>query len=664
MPIARIGQDFIVNTTTTDDQTNPSITALADGRFVMTWTSKDPGDGSQGCIRARIYNANGSPAGSDFIVNSTVTGNQQHPSITALPDGRFVVTWESFDPGDGSGSCIRARLYNADGSAAGADFVVNSTGLDTQYSPAVTALSDGRFVVTWDSYDGLEDGFGTCIRARIFGADGSGIGDDFVVNTTFEGGQLYASVTALVSGRFVVAWHSRDTGDGSWGCVRARIYNADGSPRGGDFIVNTSTLADQSFPSITALSNGRWVATWQSYDTGDGSGTCIRGRVFNANGTAAGTDFIVNTTAESTQTSPSVTELADGRFVVTWHSYDTGDGSGSCVRSRLFSADGTALGEDFIVNTTTQSNQDAPSVAALADGRFVISWRSHDSGDGSGTCIRAQIFDPTTFYGTAGDDVWEGGSLADRIYGGAGNDILYGHGGNDIIYGGAGDDKLYGGAGDDHLFGDAGNDWLDGGAGVDWMYGGMGDDTYVVRNSDDKVYETANQGYDVVRATVDYALATVTHVEELRTDSNAGTKAINLTGNSFDQKIVGNAGDNVIDGGGGKNVLTGGAGRDTFVFSTKIGAARTDTITDFKAADDTLQLSSAIFKGLAMGQLKASAFKDIAKGTVDASDRILYDSSTGALYFDRDGSGDAYQPVQFAILENKAAISAADFFVV
>ncbi len=224
--------------------------------------------------------------------------------------------------------------------------------------------------------------------------------------------------------------------------------------------------------------------------------------------------------------------------------------------------------------------------------------------------------------------------------------------------------NLTGNSFDQKIVGNAGNNRLDGGGGVNVLQGNAGNDTYLVRNAADQVIEKANEGYDVVRATVSYALAANVHVEELRTNGNGGTAAINLTGNGFAQKIVGNAGDNVIDGGGGQNTLTGGAGMDTFVFSTAIGAAVADVITDFLAADDTIRLSSAIFTGLAAGQLAASRFKDIATGTVDSSDRILYNSNTGALFFDRDGSGSTYEPVQFAILENKAAITAADFFVV
>ena len=157
MPIKRIGQDFIVNTTTTSYQIAPSVTALAGGRFVVTWESNDPGDGSFSCIRGRLYKADGTAASNDFIVNTTTTRFQIDPSVTVLADGRFVVTWESNDPGDGSASCIRGRLYNANGSSAGNDFLVNTTATNDQGAPSVTALADGRFVVTWGS-DDLGDG--------------------------------------------------------------------------------------------------------------------------------------------------------------------------------------------------------------------------------------------------------------------------------------------------------------------------------------------------------------------------------------------------------------------------------------------------------------------------------------------------------------------------
>ena len=544
MPIGRIGQEFIVNTTTPGNQTVSSVTVLADGRFVVTWESGDAGDTSGTCIRARIYDGDGSPAGNDFIVNTTETNSQMNPVVTSLADGRFVVTWLSLDPGDGSGSCIRARLYNANGSAAGSDFIVNSTTTMDQIAPAVEGLPDGRFVVTWYSVD-PGDGSGTCIRARLYNANGSAAGNDFIVNTTTTNSQSAPSITALTNGRFVVTWQSGDAGDGSDTCIRGRIFNANGSAAGVDFIVNSTATSGQFDSAVTALSDGRFVVTWRSDDPGDGSGTCIRGRVYNANGTVAGSDFIVDTTALSNQANPDVMALGDGRFVVAWQSLDPGDGSGTCIRCRLYNVDGSAAGNDFVVNTaaTGAQAQLTPTLAALAGGRFVVTWFSFDPGDGSGTCIRAQIFDPKVFVGTAGPDTWQGGNLGDTINGGAGNDTLSGLGGNDV---------------------------LDGGGGADRMSGGTGNDTYVVDNALDTIVEAVGQGADNLRTSVSYILRAGVSVETLQTTNAGGTAAINLTGNELANTLIGNVGANVLNGGAGADRMQGGAGNDAYVVDSTL----------------------------------------------------------------------------------------------
>ena len=145
---------------------------MTDGRFVVVYQSGDGTDGplEGGPIRARLFNADGTAVGLDFKVNSITVGGKVQPAVTALDDGRFMVTWTHTAGGssaggtDGSGTAIRARIFNADGTADGADFIVNTTTLSGQDNPAIAVLSDGRALVAWTSNDG-GDGAGTLIRS-------------------------------------------------------------------------------------------------------------------------------------------------------------------------------------------------------------------------------------------------------------------------------------------------------------------------------------------------------------------------------------------------------------------------------------------------------------------------------------------------------------------
>ncbi|WP_244427869.1 calcium-binding protein [Sinorhizobium fredii] len=218
--------------------------------------------------------------------------------------------------------------------------------------------------------------------------------------------------------------------------------------------------------------------------------------------------------------------------------------------------------------------------------------------------------------------------------------------------------RLTGNVAANTLSGAAGNDTLDGGQGVDSLTGGIGNDTYVVDNKGDKVIEEANAGTDLVRSSISLTLAA--NIENLLLTGNA---AVSAKGNALSNTITGNSAANTLDGGAGSDILSGGAGKDQFVFSTALGASNVDHLRDFSAIDDTIVLSSKVFMALTPGTLSAGLFKDIAAAKVDASDRLLYDGDTGALFYDADGSG-AGKAVQFAVLDNKAAITSADFFIV
>ncbi|WP_230534567.1 hypothetical protein [Microvirga roseola] len=149
----------------------------------------------------------------------------------------------------------------------------------------------------------------------------------------------------------------------------------------GEQKVSTNTTSSQEKPSTTALADGGWVVTWQSYGQ-DGERYGIYQQRYNADGSLSGTEQQVNTHTTSSQEKPSVTALADGGWVVTWQSHAQ-DGSDRGIYQQRYNADGSLSGTEQQVNTHTTSSQEKPSVTALADGGWVVTWQS-DGQDGSG----------------------------------------------------------------------------------------------------------------------------------------------------------------------------------------------------------------------------------------------------------------------------------------
>jgi len=136
----------------------------------------------------------------------------------------------------------------------------------------------------------------------------------------------------------------------------------------------------------------------------------------------------------------------------------------------------------------------------------------------------------------------------------------------------------------------------------------------------------------------------------------------NVIGADSDDRIIGNDGANRIAGGGGADTLTGLGGNDTYVFNTPLGANNVDRITDFSVEDDTIELDNNVFGHLKEGFLEQAAFY-AGSAAHDNSDRIIYDATTGAVYYDADGTGNT-AAAQFATLGTGLAVTHLDFFIV
>ncbi len=375
-------QDF----STTFSQTAPSVAAFNSGNFIATWNGFVSNPFSIE-IFGQLFNATGHKIGNDFLVNNYTADDQERPSSAVLSNDDFVVTWES-DLQDGSLWGVYGQLFNGTGYKIRNEFQVNTYTTNDQLRPSGAVLSNGDFVVTWSS--DLQDGSRLGVYGQIFSANAAKVGSEFQVNSFTALEQDYSSVTGLRNGNFIVTWQSSRFQDGDdWG-IFGQVFDGAGAKIGSEFQVNTYFTRGQIRPSVASLSNGNFVITWAS-DRQDGSSLGTYGQLFDETGSKIGNEFQVNDYTFGSQWDSSVAALGDGGFVATW--MDSQQESGSYgIFGRLFNSTGSKVESEFHVNTYTRDDQQFPSVAALSDRTFVVIWQSHNQDGPSSFSVYGRIF--------------------------------------------------------------------------------------------------------------------------------------------------------------------------------------------------------------------------------------------------------------------------------
>ena len=189
--------------------------------------------------------------------------------------------------------------------------------------------------------------------------------------------QQLPSVAAVGSTGYVVVYTTFSSYQHD---VYSQQYDLTGNPIGGPALVNSTTFSNQLYPAVTSLADGGYVITWAS-DLQDGDGEGIYGQRFDASGNTVGTEFQINTTTANDQTTPDVTGLSGGGFIVTWRHVNPD--STSDINAQLYDASGTAVGGEFTLGTQITGNQWTGQVAGLDDGGFVATWQNYDAGTSS-----------------------------------------------------------------------------------------------------------------------------------------------------------------------------------------------------------------------------------------------------------------------------------------
>lgn len=631
-----------VNTYLPEGQAGAQVVALADGGWVVAWTSSteasfldDPltaQDGSGPGVYQQVYNANGSKRGGETLVNTTTGGGQTLDGLIALEGGGWVVSWS----GDSySGFDYWQQVYTANGAPQLGKSRINTYEHSSGSGVDLAALDDGGWALSWAAlgeftngvgYDG-PDGSGWSILARQYGAGGgaSGVyGSERVVNTTTQSDQTAPRVTALDGGGWLATWLMQTSGGLR---VYQQAHSSTGQPVGPETLVINSTQTFRPY-DVVALENGGWLVTWNTAGGFAGEpGADVYQRAYKADGTPLTDEATkVNSYVADSQSFPVVGTLPNGGWVVVWQStgqFDDGqDGSWSGIYQQVFNTDGTRNGGEMRVNTTTEGFQDLPKLTILADGRWMVTWESSPVASGAAD-IHRKVFS------------LDNGAAPSKITGKI--SFTEGEGGT------VGTLKVV----------DA-----DDTSGFTWALLNNAGGRFAINATTGKVtvkkpilldYEQSRTHAITAQVTdkdgnsftkVLTAKGTDVAMEELQLSA----KADKVWGGSKVDKFDGGKGDDTLKGGGGRDVLDGGKGKDTADYSEKtksvevtLDASRTATVQVGGKAENSIKNIENIVGGTKADKLTGDGASNTfygrqGKDTLDGKggrDFFVFDTALG-----------------------------------
>ena len=369
------GAELQVNTYTTYDQRNAVIAMDAVGNFVVVWSSYLQ-DGSSNGVFAQRFDPNCGQLGEEFQVNTTSSGNQAEPAVAMDAAAGFVVSWQGPGLIEEDQEDIFARRFDPNGLPIGGEFRVNGLTDDQQLFPSVAVNDNGTFIVVWERSNTPMEG-DKAICGRLYDSNGVGFEAEFLINVE-SAVCRYPDVAADANGYFAVVWME----DKSSNSIMARLFDSNGAPRTETFQVNTVRFNSITRPSVAMGAAGNFVVAWDG-DPNLAGLDDIHARLYDANGTALGEQFLVNATEAGAQQYPQAAMNDDGEFVIVWDCrIDPNDENQRDIFGQRFGSSGEFIGDEFQINTYELNDQRYPAVAINGAGRFVAAWQSQTQ-DGS-----------------------------------------------------------------------------------------------------------------------------------------------------------------------------------------------------------------------------------------------------------------------------------------
>jgi hypothetical protein len=281
---ARIGSAFDVNRFVRGDQHRPEADTLADGRWAVSFDCGDTG-GSE--IRTRSFSQAGA-GGPELRASTAIRGFHGHSALAGLSTGGAAITWfdHSQTGADTQISAVRAQAFTPQGGKLGPEVLVNTTTRDRQWFPDIASIGAGRYVVVWEDLSRTGgDTSDSAIRGQVLSAAGAKLGAEFLVPTSVLGRQITPAVAGFGDGKFVVAWQHETSSIFDFD-IRAQAFRwSAGSVAperiGSEFRASQGSLAiDRGGPAVAAFEQTDFVIVWSEDRPAFGAPDLVKGQVY------------------------------------------------------------------------------------------------------------------------------------------------------------------------------------------------------------------------------------------------------------------------------------------------------------------------------------------------------------------------------------------------
>ena len=384
------GTEYAIVGSLPGDQVHPDVAVTTSGGFAVWQDNITDGDGWG--VSAMQLNSTLSGSGSSFRVNVQGAGDQENPRVALLQSGGAVFVWQG---GPSASQRIYARFLGSNDTWLTGDVLVNTFTNNFQATPAVATLANGNVVIVWASYDEASSTSMQDVYGRIFSPAGAPVTGEFLVNQFTSFNQRTPAVAALANGGFVVSWVSEQErttvptpGAGSFTVtntatapiasvdIYARLYNSGGGAQGNEFLVNAD-LNPCANPDVAAGTDGGFMVTWDARDmtSPKTNSLDIYARSFTSAGAGSGSTVLrVNSYLYGDQYAPRISSLGTD-YLIVWTSLAQ-DGSREGVYGQFLRGNGSVVGGEFRVNTATAGSQIQPVVTSDGVGQFLAVWSS------------------------------------------------------------------------------------------------------------------------------------------------------------------------------------------------------------------------------------------------------------------------------------------------